>query len=118
MAQTHNPPFPAMIHKKATNSEIKQVQKIVRSILYYGRAVDMTVLMVLSTIASKQTKGMECTLNKAYQVLDYLATHHDATVQICASNMVMNIHLDASYLSKPNACSRACGHFFHGIITN
>jgi PleD family two-component response regulator len=31
--------------------------------------------------------------------------------------MVMNIHSDASYLSEPNARSRACGHFFHGRIT-
>ncbi len=67
--------------------------------------------MALSAIASEQTKGMECTLEKAYQVLDYLATHHDAMVQFWASNMVMNIHLDALYLSEPNARSRACGHF-------
>ena len=30
--------------------------------------------------------------------------------------MVMNIHLDASYLSKPNACSRACSHLFMGSL--
>ena len=37
------------------NKEIKQVHKIVGSILYYVQAVDMTVLMALSTIASEQT---------------------------------------------------------------
>jgi len=40
----------------------------------------MTVLMALSTIASEQTQGMERTLEKAYQVLDYLATHPIAVV--------------------------------------
>ncbi len=105
-------PLPSNNTRKITNSEMKQVQKIVGSILYYARAVNMTVLMGLSTIASKQTKGTERTLEKAYQVLDYLTTHHDAMVQVCASNMVMNIHLDALYLSKANARSRACGHFF------
>jgi hypothetical protein len=30
--------------------------------------------------------------------------------------MVMNIHSDASYLSKPNARSRARGHFFVGAL--
>ena len=30
--------------------------------------------------------------------------------------MVMNIHLDASYLSEPKARSRACGHFFMGTV--
>jgi hypothetical protein len=36
---------------------IKRMQQIVGSILYYARAVDMTVLMALSTIAAKQTKA-------------------------------------------------------------
>ena len=79
---------------------MKKVQKIVGSILYYARAVDMTVLMALCTIASEQTKGMERTLEKEYKVLDYLATHPNAVVQFPASDMVMNIHSDSSYLSK------------------
>jgi hypothetical protein len=72
----------------------------------------MTVLMALSSIASEQTKGSEHTLEKAYQVLDYLASHPDAVVRFQASDMVLNIHSDASYLSEPKARSRACGHFF------
>ena len=76
----------------------------------------MTVLMALSAIASEQTQGMEHTLDKAYQVLNYLATHPNAVVQFHVSNMVMNIHSDASYLSEPNAQSRACGHFFMGSL--
>ncbi len=48
-------PLPADKMRKLTDAEIKQVQKIVGSILYYARAVDMTVLMALSTIASEQT---------------------------------------------------------------
>ncbi len=81
------------------DKEIKAVQKIVGSILYYAQAVDMTVLMALSTIASKQTKGTERTMEKALQVLDYLATHPDATIWFCVTDMVMNIHSDASQQS-------------------
>jgi len=92
------------------------VPKIVGSILYYARAVDMTVLMALSTIASKQMKGTEQTMEKALQVLDYLTTHPDAMIHFHATDMVMNIHLDASYLSAPNSHSRACGHFFLGWL--
>jgi hypothetical protein len=44
------------------------------------KTVDMTVLMALSTITSKQTKGTERTIKKALQELDYLATHLDTTV--------------------------------------
>jgi hypothetical protein len=109
-------PLPKDISRKLNEKEIKQVQKIVGSILYYARAVDMTVLMALGTIASEQTKDTERTLEKAYQVLDYLATHPNAVVRFRALEMVMNIHPDASYLSKPKARSRACGHFFMGKI--
>ena len=87
------------------------MQKIVGSILYYAREVNMTELMALSTIASEQTKGTEQLMDKALQVLDYLATHPDATIRFHATDMVMNIHSDASYLSAPNSRSRACGHF-------
>jgi hypothetical protein len=38
------------------------VQKIVGSILYYARAVDMTVLIALSSITVEQTKVMERTM--------------------------------------------------------
>jgi hypothetical protein len=67
----------------------------------------MTVLMALSTIASMQTKGTEQTMEKALQILDYLATHPDATIRFHATDMVMNIHLDASYLSAPPAAEPA-----------
>jgi hypothetical protein len=63
--------LPQDISRKLTDNEMKKVQKIVGSILYYARAVDMTVLMALSSIASEQTKGTERTLEKAYQVIDY-----------------------------------------------
>ena len=76
--------------------------------------VDLTYLMALSTIASKQTKGTENTMLKTKQLLDYLATHSNATVRFYASDMVMSIHLDASYLSEANTHSKACGHFFMG----
>jgi hypothetical protein len=54
-------------------------------------------------------------MEKAKQLLDYLATNPDATIQFRASDMIMNVHLDALYLSEANARSHACGHFFHGL---
>ncbi len=74
-------PLPQDDSRKLTDKEIKQVQKIVGSILYYVRAVDMTILMVLSLIVSEQRRGTERTLEKACQVLDYLASHPDAVVR-------------------------------------
>ena len=97
-----------------TKDETKHIQRVVGSILYYARAVDLTVLMALSTIASEQSHSTQNTMDKCKQLLDYLATHPDATVRFHASDMIMNIHSDASYLSEPKAHSRACGHFFMG----
>ncbi len=93
---------------------IKCVQKIFGSILYYAQAVDMTVLMALSSIAVEQTKVTEQTISHCRHLLSYLPGHLDAKIRFHASNMILNIHLDASYLSKNNTCSRACGHFFMG----
>jgi hypothetical protein len=74
-------PSPTRYFAEVDRQQNKKVQKIVGSILYYARAVDMTVLMALSSIASEQTKGTERTLEKAYQFLDYLVTHPNAVVR-------------------------------------
>jgi hypothetical protein len=93
---------------------IKRIQQIVGSILYYASAVDMTVLMALSSIAVEQTKATEKTLGCCLQLLDYLASNSEAKVRYHASDMIMNIQSDASYLSEIKARSSACGHFFMG----
>jgi hypothetical protein len=48
------------------------------------------------------------------QMLDYLATHPDATIRYHASDMVLHIHSDDYYLSVSNAQSRLRGLFFLG----
>ena len=45
-------------------------------------------------------------------MLNYAATHPNAKIRYTASNMILYIHSDASYLSKPRARSRAGGHYF------
>eukprot|EP00957_Ditylum_brightwellii_P055084 4174983-Ditylum_brightwellii.AAC.1 len=47
-----------------------------------------------------------------YQLLDYVATHPNATIYYMASNMILTVHSDASYLLESNARSRASGHFY------
>jgi hypothetical protein len=47
-------------------------------------------------------------------MLDYLATHPDATIRYHASDMVLHIYSDASYLSVSNVRSRLGGLFFLG----
>ena len=78
----------------------KLVQQIMAGVLYYGRAVDLMVLPALSSIASEQASAMENTKRKCAQLLDYLATHDNDRIRYHASDIVLNIHSDASYLSE------------------
>jgi hypothetical protein len=107
-------PLPPDTSPPLSKDNIKHIQHIIGKILYYTQAVDLTVLMALSTIASKQAKGTQNTMLKIKQHMDYLATHPDAMVRLHASDMIMNVHSDASYLLEANARSQACGHVFMG----
>jgi hypothetical protein len=95
-----------------TAQQFLTVQKVTGYILYYARAVDPTVLMPLNDISMEQTKATEKTQAATNQMLDYLATHPYATIRYHASDMILNIHSDASYLSVSNARSRLGGLFF------
>jgi hypothetical protein len=97
-----------------TAQQCLTIQKVTVSILYYARAVDPTVLMPLNDIATEQTKGTEKTQAATNQLLDYLTTHPDATIRYQASDMILHIHSDASYLSISNAQSRLGGLFLLG----
>jgi hypothetical protein len=94
----------------------KRVQQIVGSFLYYARAVDPTILMALSEISSQQSAPTENTMKRVNQFLDYMWTHPDAIIRYRASDMILNVHSDASYLSAPKARSRAGGYFFLGSL--
>jgi hypothetical protein len=72
------------------------IQKVTGSVLYYARAVDPTVLMPLNDIATEQTKATEKTQAATNQMLDYSATPPDATNRYHTSDMIFNIHSDAS----------------------
>ena len=95
---------------------IKYLQQVIGSFLYYCRATDTTIPHALSELASEQTHATQNTLKKCKQFLDYMATHPDATIRYYASDMILNVHSDASYLSAKDSKSRASGYFFLGSI--
>jgi hypothetical protein len=86
-----------------TAQQCLTIQKVTGSVLYYAIAVDPTV-----------TKATEKTQAAKHQMLDYLATHPDATIRYHASDMILHIHSDASSLSVSNAWSLLGGLFFLG----
>ena len=106
---------PAPDTSEALDAESKtKIQQIVGALLYYARAIDMTMLPALSTLSSEQAKPTRKTMQKIQHLLDYCSTHPNAKIRYISSGMILKIHSDASYLSEPKARSRVGGHFYLG----
>ena len=63
--------------------------------------VNPTMLTALGSIAAQQAKGTEKTYADTIWLLNYAATHPNAKIRYTTSDMILHIHSDASYLSKP-----------------
>ena len=94
--------------------EIKRLQQIIRMFLFYSRAVDPTLLTALSELSSTQATATDATKRACHQFLDYCNTHPSSTIRYHASDMVLKLHSDSSYLNAVSARSGQGGHFFLG----
>jgi hypothetical protein len=90
----------------------KYIRQVIGVLLYYGQAVDSTILVGLNSLAAAQAKPTAHTVFLVKWLLNYAATNPDAILTYKKSDMVIAVHSNASYLSKPLACSRVGGHFF------
>ena len=90
---------------------IKAIQEIVGIFNWYSQAVDPTMAMTLSSIAARQAKATTKVKEEVKQFLDYCASHPNATVRFLASDMILALHSNASYLSELESKSRAAGHY-------
>ena len=111
--EAHNP-LPPDESSPVPKEKIKRIQGILGSLLFYAQSIDSTFLVGLNTIAMQQTSATDNTLNQTEDLLDYDTTHPNAKVRYRASDMVLQIHTDALYLSEPKERSRASGHYFLG----
>ena len=66
----------------------------------------------LSSVASRQSKVTEQLEEEVRHFIDYCATHPNSGVRFMSSDMILDLHSDASYLHKPESKSRAAGHFY------
>jgi hypothetical protein len=85
---------------------ITRVQEIIGGLLFYGRAVNSTMMVALLTLAPQQENITKSTAKVITQLLNYAAEHPDATIRYIASDIDLHIHSDASYLSGAHA--RSC----------
>jgi len=107
-------PLPIDNTPKLDAQRTKRIQKIIGAFLFYGRAVDPTILKALNSLSTKQSAPTEQTEKNVQQLLDYISTHPDAKIRYLASDMILQIHSDASYMNEPEAKSTAGGYFFLG----
>ena len=102
--------------KSLNKIQTRLVQSISGAFLYYGRAVDPTILPALTDIASAQSKPTEHTMQACHMLMNYLYTYPNAKIRFSKSNMILYVDSDAAYLVLPQARSRIAGHFALGDI--
>jgi hypothetical protein len=87
------------------------VQQIVGVILWYARGVDGTMLKAVNSVGSAQAHPTEAVLEAALRILHYGHTYPNASITYYASDMILSIDSDASYLGETGARSRAASTF-------
>ena len=92
----------------------KFIQRVCGKFQFYACAVDSTMLVALSDIATQQSKATANTLQKVTQFVNYAASNPDAKLRFHASDMQLKIHTDASYLNHTGARSRTGSHHYFG----
>ena len=75
---------------------INLVQHIIGTLLYYAIDVEPTMLVAIGAIASQQSKATQGTRDATVWLLNYVASHPNATIRYNASDMVLHLHSDAS----------------------
>ena len=91
--------------------DIKPIQAITGTFLYNARAINYPMLPALNEISSTQAKPTEYTKEEYQQLIDYAATYPNVYVQYHASDIVLYVDSDATYLVLPQARSRIAGYF-------
>ncbi len=92
--------------------ETKYVQAVAGALLYYGRAVNSTILTLLISLAIEQAKLTQKTMETMKQLLDYCAMQEEAIITYTASKMILNVCSNTDYLNEKKRLSRAGRHFF------
>jgi hypothetical protein len=98
--------------------DVNKLQQLTGTLLYYARAMDPTLIMPINMLAYEQTKATSDTSEKVIKLLNYCTTHPETKIRYHASDMILYIHSDASYLSEREAKSRAGGFFYMASSAN
>jgi hypothetical protein len=101
-----------------SNKDVNKLQQLTGTLLYYARAVDPTLIVPINVLSSKQSRATAVTADKVIKLLNYCNTHPETKIRYHASDMILHIHSDASYLSEKEANRRSGGFFYKGSSTD
>jgi hypothetical protein len=83
-----------------SDKEVNKLQQLTGTLLYSAIDVDPTLIMPINVLASEQSKATAVTADKVIKLLNYCNTHQETKIRYHASDMILHIHSDASYLQK------------------
>lgn len=92
----------------------QDIQQKTGKFLYYGRAIDNTMLHALNKLNIAAANVSEETKKDLEHFLDYCATNPNAQIIYRASDMQLTIYSDAGYLNAAKSISRVGGYHFLG----
>jgi hypothetical protein len=100
-----------------SDRNVNKLQQLTSKLLYYDRALDPAIIMPINVLASSQSIAITVTADK---VIKLLILQHSSRnkKRYHASDMILHIHSDASYLSENEAKRRAGGFFYMSSSTN
>jgi hypothetical protein len=109
--------LPDSPHPQLTPDQRLELQEIIGVFLFYARAVDPLMITAINKLGCIQAVATTQIWESVDRFMAYASRFPNSKLCIRASDMKLYGHSDASYLSEPNARSRAGGYLYLGKCT-
>ena len=87
-------------------------QEIVGTLLFYSCRVDPILTCALNFTATKIQHGTQAVVEAIRQLLNYVAKHLNTIMHYAASDMILYIYSNTSFLFKQNSKSHVGSHYY------
>jgi hypothetical protein len=104
-------------------AEKTRIQQVVGSLLFYAKALDLSLFTAVCQLSSHQSTFTQHDLSSAHRLLNYSSSHPNFHKTIRPSSMALWACTDASFLSRPKSgsvagCSVGLGDPHPTFLTN
>jgi hypothetical protein len=94
-----------------SKKDVNKLQQLTGTLLYYARAVDLTLIMPIIVLASKQSKATEVTADKVIELLKNWSRFHKRQRRSSPSHIIGRIR--APTAPHPNGNRQYHCHMIH-----